>query len=349
MVSFGHNEMDFSCEIDFYNTLGVIMVSFLFRRVGSIEICPDECFPKGCTILPLRMSMQAVYKKRWLTLWLAGPQLLLLFLFFYLPIFKSIEWSFTLQAPFGGQSVFVGLDNYREVFSDPEFYRSFWLTIKFMVIGSSLSVLVPLVLAIAVDRKIKLSRPARNFLVWPKAVAGASIGVAFAFIFNPFVGVLSFLNDIHPDLWQPGMNGNHAFTMLIIAHVWGGIPFNFIIFLGGLQAIPQSLTHSAAMDGAGPWRRIIDIYLPLLTPQLFLSLVLEITDSVVSAFALIASMTQGGPGGSTKLLVYKIYEDGFRGLDLSGASTQTVILTALVLSLALVQFLFLEKKVKYER
>lgn len=225
------------------------------------------------------------------------------------------------------------------VLADSEVYGG-----RVQLIGAS-----ALILAIAVDRKLKLSKPARNFLVWPKAVAGASIGVAFAFIFNPFVGIFSFLNEIQPGLWEPGMNGSHAFTMLIIAHVWGGIPFNFVIFLGGLQAIPVSLTQSAAMDGAGPWRRIIDIYIPLLTPQLFLSLVLEVTDSVVSAFALIASMTQGGPGGSTKLLVYKIYEDGFLGRDLSGASTQTVILTAMVLSLALVQFLYLEKKVKYER
>ena len=293
--------------------------------------------------------MQAVYKKRWLTLWLAAPQLILLFLFFYLPIFKSVEWSFTLQRPFGGGAEFVGLDNYRDTFADGEFYKSLWLTIKFMVIGSTLSVLVPLVLAIAVDRKVKLAKPARNFLVWPKAVAGASIGVAFAFIFNPFVGIFSFLNQIQPGLWNPGMNGDHAFTMLIVAHVWGGIPFNFVIFLSGLQAIPTTLTHAAAIDGASAWRRIRDIYIPLLTPQLFLSFVLEVTDSVVSAFALIASMTQGGPAGSTKLLVYKIYEDGFIGLDLSGASTQTVILTALVLSLAFAQFLFLEKKVKYER
>ena len=293
--------------------------------------------------------MQAVYKKRWLTLWLAAPQLILLFLFFYLPIFKSVEWSFTLQRPFGGGAEFVGLDNYRDTFSDGEFYRSLWLTIKFMVIGSTLSVLVPMILAIAVDRKVKLSKPARNFLVWPRAVAGASIGVAFAFVFNPFVGIFSFLNQIEPGLWNPGMNGGHAFTMLIIAHVWGGIPFNFVIFLSGLQAIPTTLTHASAMDGASAWRRIVDIYIPLLTPQLFLSFVLEVTDSVVSAFALIASMTEGGPAGSTKLLVYKIYEDGFIGLDLSGASTQTVILTALVLCLAFAQFLFLEKKVKYER
>ncbi|PSW16713.1 glycerol-3-phosphate transporter permease [Photobacterium rosenbergii] len=293
--------------------------------------------------------MTSVYNKKWLAMFLAGPQVLVLSLFFYLPIMKSIEWSTTLQHPFGGPSKWVGIENYIITLTDAEFYRSLMLTMKFMFFGSTLSVLVPLILALAVHRQVRMSGMARNLLVWPKAVAGASIGVVFAFIFNPFVGVFSFVNSIEPNLWNPGLNGNDAFWTIIIAHVWGGIPFNFIIFLGGLNAIPHSLNQAAAMDGASGLRRIWDIYIPLLTPQLFLSFVLEVTDSVVSAFALVASMTQGGPGGSTKFLVYKIYEDGFLGLDLSGASTQTVILTVFVLLVAFCQFLFLEKKVKYAR
>ena len=107
--------------------------------------------------------------------------------------------------------------------------------------------------------------------------------------------------------------------------------------------------QAAAIDGAGPWRRIIDVQLPMLAPQLFLTFVLEFTESVVSAFGLIDTMTEGGPGGATRLLVYKIYQDGFKGYDLSGAATQSAILMVFVLSLAAFQFLYLEKKVRYER
>lgn len=233
--------------------------------------------------------------------------------------------------------------------SDPEFWKAGQRTIVFMVCGSTLAVLIPLILALAADRKILMSLPARNVLVWPKGVAGASIGVVFAFIFNPFVGLLAPLNSTFPGIWAPGIDGTDAFITLIAAHVWGGIPFNFVILLAGLQSIPRSLHQAAAMDGAGPWRRIFDVQLPLIAPQLFLTLVLEFTESITSAFSLIDTMTDGGPGGSTTLLVYKIYTDGFSGYDLSGASTQTAILMVFVVLLTAAQFLFLGRRINYER
>lgn len=275
--------------------------------------------------------------------------MLLIVLFFYAPIFQAFYWSFFLERPFGGGSMFVGSENFVRVLSDPEFWEAGWRTIVFMITGSSLAVLIPLILAVAADRKIRLSLPARNVLVWPKGVAGASIGVVFAFLFNPFVGVLAPLNSIVPGIWAPGIDGTDAFITLIAAHVWGGIPFNFVILLAGLQSIPRTMHQAAAMDGAGPWRRILDVQLPLIAPQLFLTLVLEFTESVTSAFALIDTITKGGPGGSTTLLVYKIYTDGFSGYDLSGASTQTAILMVFVVLLTAAQFLFLGRRINYER
>ncbi|AIC27929.1 sn-glycerol-3-phosphate ABC transporter permease protein UgpA 1 [Rhizobium etli bv. mimosae str. IE4771] len=294
-------------------------------------------------------SESSLFSHRWLPLFLVAPFMLLIVLFFYAPIFQAFYWSFFLERPFGGGSMFVGSENFVRVLSDPEFWEAGWRTIVFMVTGSSLAVLIPLILAVAADRKIRLSLPARNVLVWPKGVAGASIGVVFAFLFNPFVGVLAPLNSIVPGIWAPGIDGTDAFITLIAAHVWGGIPFNFVILLAGLQSIPRTMHQAAAMDGAGPWRRILDVQLPLIAPQLFLTLVLEFTESVTSAFALIDTITKGGPGGSTTLLVYKIYTDGFSGYDLSGASTQTAILMVFVVLLTAAQFLFLGRRINYER
>lgn len=294
-------------------------------------------------------SESSLFSHRWLPLFLVAPFMLLIVLFFYAPIFQAFYWSFFLERPFGGGSMFVGSENFVRVLSDPEFWEAGWRTIVFMITGSSLAVLIPLILAVAADRKIRLSLPARNVLVWPKGVAGASIGVVFAFLFNPFVGVLAPLNSIFPGVWAPGIDGTDAFITLIAAHVWGGIPFNFVILLAGLQSIPRTMHQAAAMDGAGPWRRILDVQLPLIAPQLFLTLVLEFTESVTSAFALIDTITKGGPGGSTKLLVYKIYTDGFSGYDLSGASTQTAILMVFVVLLTAAQFLFLGRRINYER
>ncbi|MBA8821571.1 sn-glycerol 3-phosphate transport system permease protein [Ochrobactrum sp. P6BSIII] len=269
--------------------------------------------------------------------------------FFYIPVYLSFWWSFTLEQPFGGDAEFVGLQNYARVLSDPVFWDASVRTLVFMLFGSSLAIIVPLILALAADRKVRLSVSARNILIWPKGIAGASIGVVFAFIFNPFVGVFSPINAVFPGLWNPGVNGTDAFIMLLVAHVWNGIPFNFVILLAGLQAVPRSMMQAAAIDGASPWRRIWDVQLPMLAPQLFLTFVLEFTESVVSAFSLIDTMTQGGPGGATRLLVYKIYQDGFLGFDLSGAATQSTILMAFVVCLAAFQFFILEKRVRYER
>lgn len=293
--------------------------------------------------------MLALFPQRWLAFALILPQTLLIALFFYLPVYLAFYWSFTLERPFGGGSEFVGLQNYVRVLADPEFWRSLRLTFVFMVIGSTLAIIIPLILALAADRHIRLSQPARNILVWPKGVAGASIGLVFVFIFNPFLGLLAPLNGLFPGIWNPRIDGTDAFTMIVVAHIWGGIPFNFVVLLSGLQAVPQVLHRAAALDGAGPWRRVRDVQLPLIAPQLFLTFALEFTESVTGAFGLIDSMTEGGPGGSTTLLVYKIYVDGFRGYDLSGAATQTALLMIFVLMLTAFQFLVLERRVRYER
>lgn len=294
-------------------------------------------------------SIQAYFANRWLPVLLVAPLALLIVFFFYVPVFQAFYWSFFLERPFGGGSIFVGWANFSRVLGDPQFWEASKRTLLFMATGSSLAVIVPLMLALAADRSIVLAQPARNLLVWPKGIAGASIGVAFAFIFNPFVGLLAPLNQWFPGIWAPAIDGNDAFTMLVAAHVWTGIPFNFVILLAGLQSIPRPLYQAAAMDGAGPWRRIFDVQLPLIMPQLFLTFVLEFTESITSAFALIDTMTEGGPGGATTLLVYKIYTDGFLGFDLSGAATQTALLMVFTILLTAAQFIFLGRNINYER
>lgn len=293
--------------------------------------------------------MIKVYNNRWLPILLIFPQVILIGMFFYWPVVQAFFWSVHLEPPFGGDAEFVAFDNFSQILADDQFYHSLNLSLIFMITASCSSVAVPLVLAIAADRKLRLSKPARNILIWPKAVAGASIGMAFTLVLNPHVGLLAPINAIFPGFWNPGISGIDANIMLNIAYVWLGIPFNFIILLAGLQSLPQNIIQAAAMDGAGPWRRLFEIQLPLLTPQLFLCMVLEITSSFSSAFALVDSMTQGGPGGATNLFVYKIYVDAFKSYDLSGAAAQTVLLMAVVMILTCFQFFFFERKVKYNR
>ncbi|WEX08043.1 sugar ABC transporter permease [Chelativorans sp. AA-79] len=291
----------------------------------------------------------AFFRNRWLPFWLASPQLLVMFLFFYLPVFLAFFWSFHLERPFGGGSQFVGWANFQRVLADQEFWGALRRTVVYMLLASGSSILVALILALAADRAVRLSPLARNLLIWPKAVATASVGVIFLFIFNPFLGLLAPLNEVFPGIWNPRINPMHTWIMIYIANIWSAIPFTFIILLTGLQAMPETLHKAAAMDGAGPWRRLWDIQLPLLTPQLFVALVLEVADSLSGSFGLIDTMTQGGPGGATNMLVYKIYVDGFKAYDLSGAATQTAMLMVVVAGITALQYLLLEKRVQYER
>lgn len=296
------------------------------------------------------MSFQSSrFQNRWLPVFMVAPLVGLTLLFFYIPVFEAFYWSFFLEKPFGGGSEFVGWQNFATVLADEAFWSAAGRTLIFMVVGSSLAIVLPLILALAADRQIRLSMTARNVLVWPKGVAGASIGVVFAFVFNPFVGIMAPLNAVSPGLWAPGTDGTDAFITVIVAHVWGGIPFNFVVLLAGLRAVPFTLTQAAAMDGAGPWRRIFDIQLPLIMPQLFFTFVLEFTESMTSAFSLIDTMTQGGPGGSTTLLVYKIYSDGFKSFDLSIGSTESVILMVMIVTITAAQFVLLGRRINYHR
>jgi sn-glycerol 3-phosphate transport system permease protein len=289
------------------------------------------------------------YRNKWLPFWLASPQLLVMFLFFYVPVALAFFWSFYLERPFGGGSQFVGWQNFQRVTADPEFWGSLRRTIVFTFLATGSSITISLILAIAADRKVRAAPVARSVLIWPKAVASASIGVVFLFIFNPFLGILAPLNHLFPGIWSPQTKPIDAWLMLYVANLWGAIPFTFIILLNGLQAIPETLHKAAAIDGASAWRRLFDIQLPLLTPQLFIVVVLELADSLTASFALVDTMTQGGPGGATNMLVYKIYVDGFKAYDLSGAATQTAMLMIVVVAITSLQFLFIERNVKYER
>ena len=135
--------------------------------------------------------------------------------------------------------------------------------------------------------------------------------------------------------------------MVVIAAVWKQVSYNFLFFLAGLQSIPKSLIEAAAIDGAGPVRRFATIVFPLLSPTTFFLLVVNIVYAFFDTFAIIDAATSGGPAQATQILVYKVYADGFKGLDLGGSAAQSVVLMAIVVTLTVVQFRYVERKVQY--
>ena len=147
--------------------------------------------------------------------------------------------------------------------------------------------------------------------------------------------------------WDPLLDGTHALILVVIAAVWKQISYNFLFFLAGLQAIPKSLIEAAAIDGAGPVKRFATIAFPLLSPTTFFLLVVNIVYAFFDTFGIIDAATGGGPARATEILVYKVYADGFKGLDLGGSAAQSVVLMVIVVTLTVIQFRYVERKVQY--
>ena len=212
---------------------------------------------------------------------------------------------------------------------------------------AGLGIAISLLLAVFADRVVRGAMVYRTLLIWPYAVAPAVAGVLWLFMFAPSIGIVSYaLRSLGID-WNHLLNSGQAMTLIVMAAVWKQISYNFLFFLAGLQSIPKSLIEAAAIDGARPWRRFWTIQFPLLSPTTFFLFVINVVYAFFDTFAIVDAATQGGPGKDTAILVYKVYYDGFKAMDLGGSAAQSVVLMVIVIALTVVQFRFVEKKVNY--
>ena len=290
---------------------------------------------------------RTLFNNRLLPWLLLAPQLAITFIFFLWPAAQAIIQSFLRQDAFGLSTSFVGMANYRALMNSAQYMNSLQVTAVFAISVTVFSLLIALVMALAVDRMIRSARTYTTLLVWPYAVAPAVAGILWWFIFNPTIGILPYLLDMVGYNWNHLSSKRDAMTLVVVASVWKQISYNFLFFVAGLQAIPASLREAAAIDGAGPVRRFFDITFPLLSPTTFFLLVVNIVYAMFDTFAVIDATTQGGPAQATNILVYKVYFDGFIGQSMGSSSAQSVVLMAIVITLTVIQFRWIEKKVQY--
>jgi sn-glycerol 3-phosphate transport system permease protein len=293
------------------------------------------------------MEKRITFNKWSVGILFAVPQLLLIFTFFYWPAGQAVFWSLTLQQPWGGGNIWVGLDNFKSILTNADYWNSVTISLIFAAISTGISMGIGLIFAALTDRQLRGSKIYRVVLIWPYGIAAPASAMAFRFILAPEAGFMSVVNHYWPGFWDPGLDGTAAMASIIAAFSWKYIGYSFIFFLAAFQAIPRSQIEAAAMDGSGVLRRFWDIQFPLITPTIFFLLVINITESFQEAFGIIDIMTSGGPHNSTNLMVYKIYSDGFKGLDFSGAAAQSIILMLLIVMLTIFQFRFIEKRVHY--
>ena len=295
----------------------------------------------------LAVEKRVRFKSWWLPWALIAPQMAVILVFFFWPAAQALYFSVQQQDAFGTSTEWVGLANFERIFSDPGYLASFKTTAIFSVLVAVGGIAIALVLAIFADRVVRGALAYKTLLIWPYAVAPAVAGVLWLFMFAPSIGVVSYALRKAGISWNHLLNANDAMTLIVLAAIWKQISYNFLFFLAGLNSIPKSLIEAAAIDGARPWRRFWTIVFPLLSPTTFFLLVINIVYAFFDTFGIIDASTEGGPGKDTAILVYKVYYDGFKALDLGGSAAQSVVLMAIVVTLTVIQFRFVEKKVNY--
>lgn len=213
---------------------------------------------------------------------------------------------------------------------------------------TTLTMVFGLALALLVNGRRRSQHVYKTLLLWPYAVAPAVAAILWRFLCHPTLGWLTgVLQWIGVD-FNYLIHAKQALLVVVITASWQQFSYNFLFFFAALKMIPQSLIDAAIIDGASTWRRFWQIIFPLLSPTTFFLLIMNLIYSFFDTFGIIHVMTNGGPGYSTTTLIYKVYKDGFVGMDPGSSSAQSVMLMLIVIGLTLLQFRYLEKKVHYE-
>ncbi|QUS37342.1 ABC transporter permease subunit (plasmid) [Falsirhodobacter algicola] len=299
---------------------------------------------KGSTAEPAKRVQFDHKTLPWMFL---APQLAVIVIFFYWPSVQAVQSSFYIEDPFGFGSAFVGLSNYVDALTSREYRRVASFTAVFTVLVTALSLVLGLLLAVKADAVIRGAATYKTLLISVYAIAPPVAGLVGMMFFDmhigPFVRLAAFFG------WDMRVGLDYfdtAFAMITVS-VWKQIPYNFIFFLSGLQAVPMSIREAAAIDCRNGWTRFRTVVLPLLAPTAFFLLIIDITYALFDTFAVIDVMVKDKPANNPITLVYKVYNDGFRGNDIGGSSAQSVILMVVVFVLTIVQFRFLEKRIHY--
>jgi sn-glycerol 3-phosphate transport system permease protein len=294
------------------------------------------------------MAKRSIFHNRWLPYLLIAPQMGVVLVFFFWPAFDSLRLSVFKSSPFGDSQVFVGADNFLNLFRSTEYLRSILHSFIFSFGVTFVGLFVSLFLATLANQKIQGLPFYRTAVLWTYGIAPPVSGVIWLFIFHPTYGILPYLLSMvtaYEFNWL--LKGWVAMALVIFAAMWAHLGYNVAFFLAGLQTIPKSVGEAARVDGAGGFTLFRHITFPLLSPVTFFLFIMNMVFSFFETFGIIHAVTQGGPGDTTTIMVYKTYVDGFVHLRMGSSAAQSVILMALVIFLTVLQFRYTERKVFY--
>ncbi|MBQ6446418.1 MAG: sugar ABC transporter permease [Bacillus sp. (in: Bacteria)] len=276
------------------------------------------------------------------------PSILLFSVFLFYPLGKTVYLSFFLTDNRGDTTVFVGMDNYLEIFKSPIFLQSLKSTLLFALYTVPGTIIVSLFLAILANEKLRAIGAFRTVFSSSMGISVAAASVFWIFLFHPTIGWLNRIVKIfglEPIGWLT--DPNWALFSVSVSTIWMNVGFTFLILLGGLQSIDSYLYESADIDGAGYFYKLRRITVPMLSPTLFFVMTVTLINAF-QTFGQVDMLTRGGPQNETNLIVYSIYQEAFMNYQYGTASAQAIILFVIILVLTIIQFKLGERKVHYQ-
>ena len=270
------------------------------------------------------------------------PVLVLFFLFNTLPMLKGVMYSFTNYKGYGSYES-VGLRNYIDLFTDARVGKSYLFTFKYAIVGTVLVNVLSLIMALALNSKIRFKSALRGIYFVPNILGGLVIGYIFSFIFTyilPTVGNVFGISWLQNSILA---SEKYAWIGVLIVGVWQAVAMNTIIYISGLQTVPEEVYEASMLDGTGKWREFWKITLPLVMPFVTINLVLS-TKNLLMVFDQIMALTKGGPAQSTESISYLIYKNGMDGGQFGFQSANAVIFFLVIVAISIFQMTVLNKK-----
>jgi raffinose/stachyose/melibiose transport system permease protein len=270
------------------------------------------------------------------------PILVLFFLFNTLPLIKGFYYGLTNFKGYGSYD-FVGLRNFMELFSDSRVAKSYLFTFKYALVMTIAVNVISLVLALGLNSEIKGKNTLRGLYFVPNILGGLVVGYIFSFIFTyilPVVGSVTGIGFLENSLLG---STKWAWLAIVIVGAWQGIAMNTIIYISGLQTVPEEVYEAGMLDGATGWKKFKNITLPLIMPFVTINLVLCMKNAMM-VFDQIMALTKGGPSQSTESISYLIYNNGMSGGQFGFQSANAFVFFVVIVAISLFQMKFLGSK-----
>ncbi|MEC2158345.1 carbohydrate ABC transporter permease [Virgibacillus halodenitrificans] len=266
------------------------------------------------------------------------PNIIGFLVFIFIPVIASFLMSFTSWNGFG-QIEFIGFENYVNLIHDPNFRISFINSILFLLISVPITLFLSMVAAVALNKGIRFVKVFRTAVFLPYVTATVAVAAVWQLVFNPTMGPINgFLSSIgidNPPGWLT--SPEWALFSVSIVYIWHSVGYYMVLYLAGLQSIPKNLYEAADIDGAGPISKFFNVTIPMMSPIIFFTTIIGVINSF-KVFDFIFVLTDGGPGRSTHVLVYDIYNTAFKQFEYGYASAMAYVLFLLILIFTFLQY-----------